>query len=130
MMSDIATSAPLDVDWLLGAALLVRGDAFRELNGLDDGFRLYCEDIDLCWRLHDTGWKVRYLPTATVEHDLGELTSKRFVTVRTLWHFRSMARFVRIHGFRRPAGERSTRGLMRRAATARLVAEPAAPPTL
>jgi exopolysaccharide biosynthesis polyprenyl glycosylphosphotransferase len=91
-----------DADWLLGAAVAIRGEAYRELNGLDDGYRLYCEDIDLCWRLHEQGWAVRYLPTAVIQHDLGELTRKRLLTVRTVWHMRSMARFVRTHGLGRP----------------------------
>jgi exopolysaccharide biosynthesis polyprenyl glycosylphosphotransferase len=91
-----------DADWLLGAAIAVRGEAFRRLGGFDDGYRLYCEDIDLCWRLHEDGWAVRYLPSAVIQHDLGELTRKRFLTVRTVWHFRSMARFVRLHGLGRP----------------------------
>jgi exopolysaccharide biosynthesis polyprenyl glycosylphosphotransferase len=91
-----------EADWLLGAAVAIRGEAFRQLNGLDDGYRLYCEDIDLCWRLHETGWAVRYLPSAVIQHDLGELTRKRLLTVRTVWHARSMARFLRTHGLGRP----------------------------
>lgn len=98
-------SIPSDVDWLLGAAIAVRTDAFRQIGGFDDKFRLYCEDIDLCWRLQDAGWRVNYLPTVTVQHALGEHTSKRFFTRRTIWHFRSMVRFLRLHGFRRPGYE-------------------------
>ena len=102
LMGDVDLDRAEDVDWLLGAAIAIRGEAFRHLAGLDDGYRLYCEDIDLCWRMHDAGWDVRYLPTVTVTHALGEHTLKHFFTVRTLWHFRSMARFIRLHGFRRP----------------------------
>ena len=103
-MDDIELSDVMEIDWLLGAVVAINGDAFRELGGLDDGYRLYCEDIDMCWRLHELGWKVEYLTTATVQHALGELTAKRFLTRRTLWHFRSMARFVRLHGLGRPTG--------------------------
>lgn len=87
-----------DVDWMLGAALLVRRSALLDVGGLDDGYRLYCEDIDLCWRLHAAGWRVQHLGDVVVEHALGELTRKRFFTVRTLWHYRSMLRFVRRNG--------------------------------
>ena len=100
LMLDTLVEEGEDVDWLLGAALMVRREAFEELDGLDDAYRLYCEDIDFCWRLHQHGWRVTYLRSATVEHDLGELTAKRFWTVRTWWHVRGMARFVRLHGFR------------------------------
>lgn len=102
LMVDDELDRAVDVDWLLGAALAVRGDAFRHIGGFDEGYRLYCEDIDLCWRLQDRGWAVRYVPMATVTHALGEHTLKQFLTVRTLWHFRSMFRFVRLHGLRRP----------------------------
>ncbi len=76
----------------------------------------------------ELGWRVQYLPTASVEHDLGELTSKRFFTVRQLWHFRSMARFMRIHGFRRPSVDGTPRRLVgvANAARARIVREPRA----
>ncbi|MEY2423475.1 MAG: hypothetical protein QOI95_3542 [Acidimicrobiaceae bacterium] len=100
LMADSRLSEVMEVDWLLGAVLAVRAEALHEVGGLDDHFRLYCEDIDLCWRMHKAGWRVEYLPTATVQHALGELTAKRFFTVRTIWHFRSMARFVRLHGLR------------------------------
>lgn len=92
-----------DVDWLLGAALMIRAQLYDEVGGLDDGYRLYCEDIDLCWRLHEQGWAIRYLPSAVVQHDLGEHTRKRFLTPLTLWHLRSMVRFVRRHGLGRPS---------------------------
>lgn len=89
---------PVDIDWALGAALAIRSEVWRALGGLDEGYRLYCEDIDLCWRIHQSGWTVRYVPSAVVAHDLGEDTRRRFFTVRTWWHLRSMWRFVRRHG--------------------------------
>lgn len=89
-----------DIDWCLGAALLVRASALHQLRGLDDGYRLYCEDIDLCWRLRQGGWLVQQLSAPVVTHALGEMTSKRFVTRQTLWHLRSVLRFARLHRLR------------------------------
>ena len=102
LMEDTALSDVMQVDWMLGAVVAVRREAFHAIGGFDDRFRLYCEDIDLCWRFHEAGFRVEYLTTATVQHALGELTAKRFFTVRTIWHFRSMVRFVRLHGLRQP----------------------------
>lgn len=96
-----------DIDWALGAVLAVRGEAWMALGGLDDGFRLYCEDADLCWRAHLAGWRVRYVPSAVVAHDLGEHTRKHFFTIRTAWHLRSLVRFARKHGVHPPAGSPS-----------------------
>jgi GT2 family glycosyltransferase len=54
--------------------VLVRRGALERLNGLDDGFFLYCEDIDLCRRLRDEGYGIRYEPEAQVEHVGGAST--------------------------------------------------------
>src|SRR5439155_2531947 len=61
LMEDVPSEQLHEVDWLLGAAIAVRSEALHQIGGLDDGFRLYCEDIDLCWRLHAAGWGVGYL---------------------------------------------------------------------
>ncbi len=52
-----------------GACLMVRAAAFRELEGFSLPYFLYCEDTDLCWRARLRGWRVRYVPRATVVHD-------------------------------------------------------------
>ena len=103
LMLDTAFDQPAVVDWLLGAALTLRASEYRDLGGMDEGYRLYCEDIDLCRRAWEAGGSVVLLPEAVVEHDLSELTRRRFLTRATLWHVRSMARYVRLHGVRRPA---------------------------
>jgi N-acetylglucosaminyl-diphospho-decaprenol L-rhamnosyltransferase len=66
-----AYEEPRSVEWVSGACLLVRRDVLMELDGWDDGFFMYCEDIDLCRRVHGLGLEVRYVPTATVVHDGG-----------------------------------------------------------
>ncbi|HUC37231.1 MAG TPA: glycosyltransferase family 2 protein [Acidimicrobiales bacterium] len=93
---------PYRVDWLLGAALAISSDLYTRLGGMDEGYRLYCEDIDLCWRTWEAGLEVVQVPEAVVEHDLSELTRHRFLTRATAWHFRSMARFALRHGLRPP----------------------------
>jgi GT2 family glycosyltransferase len=59
------------VDWVGGAALMVRNDAFRRVGGFDASMFLYMEDVDLCRRLRATGHTIRYEPGVAVEHDLG-----------------------------------------------------------
>ena len=51
--------------------MLVRRDALEQLGGLDEGFFLYCEDMDLCRRLRDAGYDVRYEPAAVAIHEGG-----------------------------------------------------------
>ncbi len=59
------------VDWVGGAALMVRRDAFCGAGGFDPSIFLYMEDVDLCRRLREAGWTIRYEPSVVVEHDLG-----------------------------------------------------------
>lgn len=60
------------VDWLSGACLLVRREAFEAVGGFDPGFFLYWEDADLCRRLRIRGGSVRYVPGVSVRHVVGQ----------------------------------------------------------
>jgi GT2 family glycosyltransferase len=90
-------SAPVHADWLLGGFLLLRRSMLEELGGFDPGFRLYGEDIDLCYRAARAGWERWYVPDARVRHEWKRETDRRFLTRRTLWHWRGILRFVRKH---------------------------------
>jgi hypothetical protein len=118
LMLDERLEEPTTVDWVLGATVAIRAEVFDTLGGMDDGYRLYCEDIDLCRRAWDEGRCVAYVPDAVVEHGLSELTRRRFLTRATVWHGRGMARFVRRHGIRPravPTGRRFAGGAARQA---------------
>jgi len=88
---------PTESDWMLGAFLLLRREMLDELGGFDEGFRLYGEDIDLCYRAKQAGWERWFVPQAAVRHAHAAVTDRRFLTRQTLWHWRSIARFVRKH---------------------------------
>ena len=60
--------SPKDVFWATGACLLVRSSVYRELGGLDDRFFAHMEEIDLCWRMQLSGWKVTVVPSSIVYH--------------------------------------------------------------
>lgn len=59
------------VDWVTGAAMLVRREAVAEVGFLDEGFFLYYEDVDWCRRMRARGWEVLLEPAAHVVHHLG-----------------------------------------------------------
>jgi GT2 family glycosyltransferase len=90
-------SQPVRADWMLGGFLLLRRTMLEELGGLDEGFRLYGEDIDLCYRAAKAGWETWYVPAAVVEHGHEAVTDRTLLTRRTLWHWRGIFRFVRKH---------------------------------
>lgn len=58
----------LDTVWCSAAALLLRTDALRAVSGFEPRFFMYCEDVDLSWRLRCAGWRLRYLPRCAVVH--------------------------------------------------------------
>lgn len=62
-------SAP--VDWVMGAAMLIRRSMFDAANGFDERYFLYWEDADLCRRLWDRGYSTRYVTGARVTHEGG-----------------------------------------------------------
>ena len=62
-------SAP--VDWVMGAAMLIRREMFEAAGGFDPRYFLYWEDADLCRRLWTRGWSTRYVPRARVTHHGG-----------------------------------------------------------
>jgi GT2 family glycosyltransferase len=82
---------------MLAAFLLLRRELIDDLGGFDPGFRMYGEDIDLCYRAARRGWERWYVPQAVVRHRWDALTDYRLLTRRTLWHWRAILRFVRKH---------------------------------
>jgi N-acetylglucosaminyl-diphospho-decaprenol L-rhamnosyltransferase len=58
-------------EWVSGACVLLRRSAVEAIGGLDDAFFMYCEDIDLCRRLRDAGYDIRFVPEAVVTHEGG-----------------------------------------------------------
>jgi N-acetylglucosaminyl-diphospho-decaprenol L-rhamnosyltransferase len=94
---DEQPTEPTQADWIVSAFLLLRRQAMDELGGYDTGFRLYGDEIDLAYRARGAGWERWYVPEAIVIHDHQAVTDHRFLTRRTLWHWRSIIRFVRKH---------------------------------
>jgi hypothetical protein len=96
LLTDWDHTTPREVDWVSGAAMLVRREAFQQLGGFDEGYFMYCEDVDLCYRAHQVGWKVVYFPDSVIYHLIGRSSDK--VPARMTYHFhKSMYRFYKKH---------------------------------
>ena len=61
-------TAPIDIAWATGAALFVRTDVYLAVGGLDAKFFAHMEEIDLCWRIHLTGYKIKAVTSSMVYH--------------------------------------------------------------
>jgi GT2 family glycosyltransferase len=59
---------PRDILWASGAALAIRKELFTNQQGFDEDFEFHMEEIDLCWRVWNAGYKVRYCPDSTIYH--------------------------------------------------------------
>lgn len=95
-MSDTSDDAIQPVDWVVGACLLVRREAYEQAGGLDEGFFMYSEEMDWCRRIKDAGWEIVYLPTATVIHHEGR-SSEQVIAERHIRFQCSKVRYFRKH---------------------------------
>ncbi|CAN5127441.1 glycosyltransferase family 2 protein [soil metagenome] len=91
--SHSAADTPVQSGWLSGACMLVRRAAFDQAGGFDDRFFMYFEDVDLGERIGNAGWKVLYVPTASVGH-AGGTSTRAHSDAMTKAHHRSAYRYL------------------------------------
>jgi GT2 family glycosyltransferase len=84
------------VPWVLGAALAIRREAFDGIGGFDTSFFMYYEEVDLCYRLHTTGWQVHFAPVTTVVHT-GGASTMQLRTQMAVQFFTSLGQFYHHH---------------------------------
>lgn len=96
LQSNLSYDEPREVDWISGAAMMVRRSEFEAVGGFDETFFMYSEDVDLCYRFHQRGRKIFYEPASSITHRLGSSSGRnRF---RALWErHRSMYTFYKKH---------------------------------
>jgi N-acetylglucosaminyl-diphospho-decaprenol L-rhamnosyltransferase len=79
----VVAPAPVNVahavDWVAGASMIVRRQVFEQIGLLDEGYFLYFEEVDFCFKARRAGWSCWYLPESRVVHLVGRSTG---VTVR------------------------------------------------
>jgi N-acetylglucosaminyl-diphospho-decaprenol L-rhamnosyltransferase len=99
---DVDPRAAREVDWVSGAAIWLRRDALEAVGGWDPRYFMYVEDVDLCWRLRSSGWRVAYEPAGIVVHVQGVSTARHPYRM-IIAHHRSLLRFAsrRWQGWRR-----------------------------
>jgi N-acetylglucosaminyl-diphospho-decaprenol L-rhamnosyltransferase len=90
--------SPFFVDHPLGAAMMVRRETVEQVGLLDEEYRIYCEEIDWCWRMRRAGWRALCVPTARVVHHAGRSTGQVPVSsFVNLWTSRARL-YARHHG--------------------------------
>ncbi|MBQ7525466.1 MAG: glycosyltransferase family 2 protein [Abditibacteriota bacterium] len=96
LMEDFDHNEIADVDWASGCAMMVRKSAMDNMGGFDDRFFMYCEDMDLCRRMDEESWVIRYYPREEVIHRIGASSDK--VPLEMIGeHHKSMFRYFVKH---------------------------------
>ncbi len=89
-------NATYEVDALIGAFMMGRAEVVRNAGGFDPAFFMYGEDVDLCYRIQQSGWKVMYVHETRIMHYKGESTRRSSINeVRVFYD--AMAIFARKH---------------------------------
>jgi GT2 family glycosyltransferase len=95
---DLPPAESVEVDWLVGACMMVRGEAIAQVGGMDEAYFMYSEELDWCRRMKDAGWRIAHLPDAKVIHHTGK-SSEQAVTARHINFQRAKLRyFQKYHG--------------------------------
>jgi GT2 family glycosyltransferase len=88
--------APVPVDQPMASCLLFRREAVVQAGGMDPGFPIFFNDVDLCRRVKEHGWEIWYDPTVSVVHHGG--ASTRQVRPQMVWEsHRGLHRYYRKH---------------------------------
>lgn len=87
---------PFPIDHPLGASMIVRREVVESLGGFDEGYFMYCEEVDWCLRMRQAGWEVWYTPAAQIIHHGAASTGQSAGPMLVQLH-RSRDRFFRRH---------------------------------
>jgi GT2 family glycosyltransferase len=79
---------PVSIFWATGACMMIRSSVFHEAGGFDEDFFAHMEEIDLCWRLKNRGWNIKFEPESRVYH-LGGATLSYRSSRKVFFNFRN-----------------------------------------
>lgn len=77
-----------EIFWASGACFFIRSSVFKKLNGFDEDYFAHQEEIDLCWRVQNEGYTIKYVGTSTVYH-VGGATLQESNPRKTFLNFRN-----------------------------------------
>ncbi|CAM4337258.1 glycosyltransferase family 2 protein [Zobellia roscoffensis] len=78
----------IEIFWATGACMFIKSDVFWDLKGFDEDYFAHQEEVDLCWRAKNKGYKILYVGTSHVYH-LGGSTLSNMNPKKTFFNFRN-----------------------------------------
>jgi N-acetylglucosaminyl-diphospho-decaprenol L-rhamnosyltransferase len=95
---DLDLTLEQDVDQPAGAFLMVRRTAWEQLGGFDENFHpVWFEDVDFCYRLRKSGWRIRYTPAASATHTGGHSVNKLSWRCKQMHWYASLLKYAEKH---------------------------------
>ena len=89
-------TAPVDVDSLIGAALMISRNAFNVTGGFDERFFFFLEETDLCLRVRENGLRIVFLPDVKIVHFQGKTVKQSWINGRIEYNI-SLHKFIKKH---------------------------------
>ena len=88
-----------DVDWICGSFMMLAKDTFEKINGFDEDYFLYVEDVDFCKKIEKIGLRRIFLPTFSYIHFVGFNKSKNKMLIKgyrtfILKHFKGFEQWI------------------------------------
>jgi GT2 family glycosyltransferase/lipopolysaccharide/colanic/teichoic acid biosynthesis glycosyltransferase len=93
LMKDFDHQHSREVEWLVGACMMVRREALADVGLMDERFFMYFEDVDWCYRTWKSGWKVWYVADAVMDHRHARESAKPGISRQLLVHIVSLFHF-------------------------------------
>ncbi len=87
--------------WISGAFMVFNPLSYRKLNGFDESYFMYCEDIDLCFRAYKQKMKLGYDGSFYIEHNT-QMQSRALFSDSMQWHIKSAVKFIYKNRFYNP----------------------------
>src|SRR6185437_9400975 len=97
-VADRSNEETQDVDWLVGACLLARRKTLETAGLFDERFFMYSEEIEWCHRVREAGWRVVYLPSASIVHHEGGSSRSDLPTRQINFDTSKILLYERLHG--------------------------------
>ncbi|WP_426358473.1 glycosyltransferase family 2 protein [Pseudocolwellia sp. HL-MZ19] len=80
-------------DWCAGSFICFNIDSYKALKGFDEGYFMYCEDIDICYRAQQLNLKIDYFSDIKAVH-LAQHSNRSIFSKHFIWHIKSIIRFL------------------------------------
>ncbi len=99
--------------WISGAFMLFRASVYRALDGFDEDYFMYCEDIDICYRARKMGFKITVDHACHIEHH-AQMHSRNIFSRNNVWHIKSAFKYAlkhkKVHVFNHVKRKRKRKG--------------------